>query len=188
MGHTDLPLSDRGRTDIAALLASAPEPPDFVLSSDLRRASASAAVLADHWGTEVRADPRLREVNFGEWENRTWDELAQRDGARLERWMRDWTQRRPPGGESFLDVAARVSGWVADRRAEGWESQGAIVVVAHAGSIRALLCELLDVPVARAFAFAVDHAHVTGLDLGPAMGNLVFSNQPTLTPAQARGR
>lgn len=100
VGHTDPPLSEQGRADIAALLACGHERPALLLSSDLRRAYQSAEILAAHWGLRVFTDARLREINFGEWENRRWRDVERDDGARLGQWMRHWTRRRAPGGES----------------------------------------------------------------------------------------
>jgi broad specificity phosphatase PhoE len=71
--------------------------------------------------------------------------------------MRDWIGTRTPGGESFADLVARVSGLL-----EEWQGRrmptGTVLVVAHAGSIRAILCRLLEVPLHRAFQFEVLHA------------------------------
>jgi broad specificity phosphatase PhoE len=137
-------------------LRSGLEPPALLLSSDLRRARQSAEILAAHWGIEVVTDARLRELHFGEWENRRWADLEREDGARLGRWMRNWTRTRTPGGESFADLVVRVSGLLAE-----WQERkatGTILMVAHAGSIRAILCRLLEVPLQRAFQFEVLHA------------------------------
>jgi broad specificity phosphatase PhoE len=164
VGHSDPPLSEQGRKDIAALLTSGLDRPALLLSSDLRRASESAEILAAHWGIEVVTDARLRELHFGQWENRTWTQLEREDGARLGRWMSDWTTTRTPGGESFADLAARTTEWLAE-----WQNSrvtgGTTLVVAHAGSIRAILCRLLRVPLEQAFEFEVPHARVTCLDI-----------------------
>jgi alpha-ribazole phosphatase len=177
VGHTDPPLSERGRADIAALLTSDPEPPVLLLSSDLRRASQSAEILAAHWGIEVVTDARLRELHFGEWENRTWTDLEREDRARLGRWMRDWTSARPPGGESFADLVARVSELLAEYQGRTMAT-GTIVIVAHAGSIRAVLCRLVNVPLDQAFQFEVQHARVRGLDLCDASPRLICQMVP----------
>lgn len=165
VGHTDPPLSGQGRKDIAALLTSGLEPPALLLSSDLRRASQSAEILAAHWGIEVVTDARLREVHFGEWENRSWTDLEREDSARLDRWMRDWTTTRTPGGESFADLVARTTRWLVEWEESGRMAAGTTLVVAHAGSIRAILCRLLRVPLDQAFEFEVPHARVTCLDI-----------------------
>lgn len=183
MGHADPPLSDRGRADVAALLASMPERPDLLVSSDLRRARESAEIVGAHWGMEVVVDSRLRELHFGEWEGRSWTELEQTDGARLGRWMRDWAREPVPGGESFLDLVGRASRWL-EEWAENSKAAGDTLVVAHAGSIRAILCRLLGVPIERAFDFDVSHARVTGLDFRGGRPDLICSNAAV---AHARG-
>lgn len=175
IGHADPPLSERGRTAIESLLATAGERPTRLVTSDLRRARASADILASRWNLEPVLDPRLRELDFGEWERRTWQELEREDPERLDRWMRDWTRTPAPGGESFVDLMARVSEWLEDwDRSAGGE--GTTVVVAHAGSIRATLCRLLGVPLEEAFGFPVDHARVTALTLWGAAPTVICRN------------
>jgi alpha-ribazole phosphatase len=184
VGHADLPLSGQGRIDIGALVRTRRERPDVLVSSDLRRARESAEILAARWGMEVVVDSRLRELHFGEWEGRTWKELEQGDGARLDRWMRDWTKERAPGGESFADLVTRISRWL-----EEWTERSQAVdetlIVAHAGSIRAILCQVLGVPLERAFEFDVDYARATCIDVRGATPSVVCLNSDTLPGAPA---
>ena len=175
VGHADPPLSPEGSVMVEQLVASMDEPPARVVGSDLARARASAGLFADRWGIEPKSDPRLREMDFGEWENRTWQELEQHDGARLDAWMRDWVRVPAPGGESFTDLMARVRGWL-DDRSEATDELDSTVVVAHAGSIRAILCVLLAVPMEEAFGFEVDYARVTGVSVLNGTAELICSN------------
>jgi alpha-ribazole phosphatase len=77
-------------------------------------------------------DARLSELAFGEWEGRPYAEL-ERDAAFV-RWMSDWREAAPPGGERLAELAARVLAWRADviARSEG------LLALTHAGVIRAL--------------------------------------------------
>jgi alpha-ribazole phosphatase len=174
IGHSDPALSSQGRAEIEALLSTVAERPARLLTSDLRRARESAAILATRWGMEVLTDARLRELDFGEWEGRTWQDLEREDGDRLETWMRDWIGTPAPGGESFADLVERVSLWLAD--SQGDEAAGTTIVVAHAGSIRAILCRLLGTPLEDAFGFDVGHGKVTGLALEGAEATLICRN------------
>jgi broad specificity phosphatase PhoE len=85
---------------------------DRVLTSPLFRARETAALLAR--GVPVEADPRLREMDYGDWEGRTYPEIQATDGAR----RRDWEQAPDvipcPGGESATDVARRIRGFLVD--------------------------------------------------------------------------
>lgn len=169
IGHTDVPLSDAGRAQCATLAAAwSPPAATLVWCSDLARASESAALLVSAWGARVTAmhvEPRLRECAFGEWDGRTWDELASSDGARLDAWMHDWTSVAPPGGESLPDLSARA---VEMLHRIVHSEQSSHVVVAHAGVLRAMLCHVTGSPHASAFTWAMPHAHVSALTLRPA--------------------
>ena len=85
---------------------------DRVITSPLFRARETAALLAR--GVPVEADPRLREMDYGDWEGRTYADIQAFDGAR----RRDWEQAPElipcPGGESGNDVAKRVQAFLVD--------------------------------------------------------------------------
>lgn len=170
VGHTDLPLAPGAHDALAQLAAEWPSPhPARIVSSDLTRARASAAVVAEVWGaaTSISVDARLREMDFGAWDGRTWAHVERDDSARFGAWMAEWQDARTPGGEGFGDVIARATAWlyeaVASARAAGVAE---VVVVAHAGSIRALLVEALGLPRQRAFQLRVEHARVSVLYVG----------------------
>jgi len=176
VGHCDLALSTAGERAIERLAGSWPEPSPHVYASDLARTSASAHALARRWGREVHEDARLREMNFGAWDGRPWAELERDDGERFAAWTGDWVRVPAPGGESFSDVIARMAAWFDEVRA-AIETRGEpAVVVAHAGSIRALLCHLLAWPPERAFQLRVDHARVSAVRVGGTGVELLFLN------------
>ena len=171
VGRTDAALSRAGAAPLHALRDGWREAPGRVIASPLARARESAAVLAERWSLHVEAEPRLAEMDFGEWDGRTWDDIEQADGGRLAEWMSAWVSVPAPGGESFADVVARVSEWAGELpRAES------TLVVAHAGSIRALLCTLLELPLDAAFRLRVDHARVSAVRLGSRGCELLFLN------------
>ncbi|HLM67552.1 MAG TPA: histidine phosphatase family protein [Longimicrobium sp.] len=171
IGRTDAPLSEAGASSIRRLASAWAHPPDRLIASGLARAHSSAAVLADAWNLPVKTEPRLGEMDFGAWDGRTWAELEAADGARLAEWMGAWVTVPAPGGESFGDVAARVRAW-ADELPRG----GSAAVVGHAGSIRALLCTLLELPLDAAFRLRIDHGRVSAVRLGAHGCELLFLN------------
>ena len=107
-----------------------------VVSSPLQRARATAAAAADALGLPVDVDDDLIETDFGEWEGLTFLEAAQRHPDVHGAWLRD-TGLRPPGGESFDDVALRVQR--ARDRIIAAHGAGTVLVVSHVTPIKTLL-------------------------------------------------
>jgi alpha-ribazole phosphatase len=102
-------------------------------------------------GTPLKIDERLREMDHGEWEGRSWKEIEGTDGDRLTAWMADWIGGRPPGGESLGEIEHRVAAWLADLGPEP------VVAVAHAGVIRAMWVLLEGLSWPEAIARDVQH-------------------------------
>lgn len=169
IGWADAGLSEGGAEALRWLAGTwSGPPPARLVSSDLARAAASAAVLAQTWTKapeiedEIEQEKRLREMHFGRWEGQSWADIEAADGERLAAWMGDWVDAPTPEGECFADVAARVGAWLQDVR-EACAEKEHVVAVAHAGPIRAALCHALQAPLARAFHLHVDHARVSTL-------------------------
>ncbi len=178
VGQLDLPLSVQGARNVEALAASwQGPPPDRLFASDLKRAAESARILGRRFGIDPEIGPvidaRLREVSFGDWEGRAWDEIYVSDRERYESWSERWWDQAPPGGESFTDLGARVLAWY---REQG-EEDSVSVVVAHGGSIRALLVELLAIPRERAFELALSPARVSAVEVEEGRCELLFLDQ-----------
>ncbi len=146
----------------AALLALGAE---RVLSSDLRRTREPAADL----GLPHLILPGLREQSFGAWEGLRWqDNPAARD------FLAEPVHAVPPGGESFAACAARAEAALAG----AWDGRPTLVL-AHAGSLRAILGAWLGLDLARRLDLAWDHDGLTCLEVY-AHGRAVlrFHNQP----------
>lgn len=113
--------------------------------SPLRRcAQLSQALHALRPDLQFTQDPRLREMEFGDWEGRPWDAI---DPAALQAWTDDFAQHRPGGGESVHGFMVRVTQAWNDTRAAGADA----VWITHAGVIRAAaLLYTGQVPVTRA--------------------------------------
>lgn len=181
VGQVDPPLSQAGRRAVHRLGKTwQGTPPEHLVTSDLRRARASAEVLAELWSTEARVDPRWREMDFGRWDGREWEEIHATDEQRLARWGEEWERRGPPGGESFHDLVRRVSGWYDDWRATG--PPASTVVVAHSGAIRALLTLLLDLSREEIWQVSIQTARVTSVELAAGGPHLLALDASAFPP------
>ena len=189
-GRRDVALSDEGRAAARALgaalarhVAADGEAPARWFSSPSGRARGTAGTLRaaiGHAARPLAIDDRLVELDFGDWEGSGWGRVHRQHGAALARWGEGWIERGPPNGESFRAQTRRCAAWYADafgeRRldtagatgvsgADGADG-GASVVVTHGGCVRALLCLLLDRPLAEAPRFVVEPASVYRLERG----------------------
>ena len=131
-GTRDVPLSTQGR----AVAAGWRVPPDLAefawMSSPLARCCETARLMGF---TQAVAEPRLVEMDWGQWEGRLIDDLRAELGAEMANNEADGLDFRPDGGESPRDVRDRVGKWAAGI-GKAAQPTGA---VAHQGIIRALL-------------------------------------------------
>jgi alpha-ribazole phosphatase len=163
IGHLDVPLSPGGEAQCAAQarrLASLRI--DALYSSDLERARRSAEIIGAPHGLTPRPLPALREMAMGRWEGLTADEIRAREPEAFSDWMTRIGEFPFPGGESLPDLLARA-GPAFDRIVAG-ASDGAIAIVAHGGTNRALLCRALGLPLERLLALGQDYGALSVLE------------------------
>lgn len=114
--------------------------PVKVVSSSLARAQQTAAPVAAAYGVQVEPDPAWDELSFGEWDGQRGDDLRQRFPDEMLRFWGDETFR-PPGGESHIELHARVR-QAFDLLLDGG---GTTVVVAHWGPIMSCIAAVLGI-------------------------------------------
>ncbi len=163
IGHLDVPLSTRGEEQCRAQAArlSAIELA-AVFTSDLSRALRSGEIIGAPHGLPPQPLPALREMNMGQWDGLTADEIERREPAAFAQWMARIGEFPFPDGESLGDVLARA--WPAVEAIVAAHAGRAVAIVAHGGTNRALLCRMLGVPLARILAFGQDYAAVNVLE------------------------
>jgi alpha-ribazole phosphatase len=94
-------------------------------------------------------DDRLKEMNFGDWEMKAWNDIDKTD---LNKWMENFVEEVVPGGESFEQVYARIRTFLFYLKVHPLlKGKEKMALVAHSGSIRALLCHLNKIPLDKAF-------------------------------------
>jgi alpha-ribazole phosphatase len=139
-GHSDPDLNAQGRMQLTSLAHGlSGEPLDIVYSSDLRRASATARAIAAVREIPQVVRPALREIDFGQWEGMSWEQIEQMDPAYARKWMGRYPHLPAPSGESFQAFEARVLEEV-KFLLDG--NRGPIAVVTHGGVLRVVLRHL----------------------------------------------
>ncbi len=147
-GQTDMALAQSFADDARELKQKLPElaPDCSVFSSPLTRCLQLAQTLSN----SVTTDGRLLELNFGDWEGRRFDDI---EPDVLKHWTEHFVQTAPPKGESFEDLYRRTGSFWQDLLATHTEQ---VLVVTHAGAIRALLARILTLPLANAFQLRIN--------------------------------
>jgi probable phosphoglycerate mutase len=156
IGQTDLPLSALGKCQARKWHDLFNEIPlAAIVSSDLSRSRETAAIIAGKRGIPTVAKPGFREISLGSWENMPFAALQENAAEAFRKRGKAIDTHRPPGGESFLDLQQRA---VATFYYTVAETSGNVLIVAHAGLNRVILCHLLGMPIANLFRLGQDHA------------------------------
>jgi alpha-ribazole phosphatase len=154
-GRLDVRLSPRGHRQAQALARGlADHPLAAVYASPLSRALNTARPIAAEQGLEPLVVDALRELDFGEVEGLSYDEIAAERPDLYRAWMEEPAGVRFPGGEALADLCARVLPVLAQLRAR--HEREAVAVVAHGGVIRVGLAEALG--LADTALFRLDQA------------------------------
>lgn len=161
-GGLDDPLSETGWAQLRAVTEQGRDW-TAIVSSPLRRCREFAAELAAERDLPHRVIDELHEIRFGDWEGRTTESLwaNPEDRAVLQAYWNDGINCPPPGGERLDHFAERVAcGWekLLDEYAEGH-----VLVVAHGGTNRTLMCNALGLPVTAQWGFEVPYACLSRL-------------------------
>jgi len=172
-GHCDVPLADTFAAEAALLKTKLPpaSPAGFQVYSS---PSTRCLALAAEFSPALTLDERLREMNFGRWENSLWAELPR---AETEPWMADYVTLAPPGGETFGMVQERAATFLNELIADAGVGSAPLLVFSHGGTIRALICHCLEIPLRNAFQLRIDYASVSTLLLEHGKFNLLSLNK-----------
>ncbi len=147
-GQADPPLNDTGRAQAQQIaLELQPLKLDALVCSDLRRARETAEIVAAALGLRVALEPRLREVNLGDWQGLHLDEIRARWPDQIRQWLESPLAARPPNGESIRELADRVLAAVRDIAAQYADRR--VGIVAHELPIAVLVAHVTGTPLDR---------------------------------------
>ena len=165
-GSSDVRLSASGLRQADRLRRRlADETIDAVYSSDLGRALVTAETIASKRQLEVVTCAELREIDFGKFEGLTFAEVNQLhpEVAKL------WAERNPslkfPGGESIDRFSKRIGKFL--ERLKQHSPEETLLIVAHSGSLRTLMCLLLGIELRHRWQFQLNLGSLSILESYP---------------------
>jgi probable phosphoglycerate mutase len=148
---------------------------DAVYASDLFRTQTTAKAIYEPKGLRLNTVPALREVNMGEWEDRTWGELNMVDRERLDLFNATSPDWQAPGGDSFESLRSRVGDAIIEL-ANQHDGQ-TIAMFCHACAIRNTLCRFRGLSVEEsADAPSSDNTAVSLLEIEGDKVRVVFQD------------
>ncbi len=166
-GHSDVKLSALGIRQAEGLRDRlSAEQIDAIYSSDLKRALVTAKTIASGRQLAVITCAELREINFGKIEGLNFEEISQLFPEFAAKWrlQRD-INLEFPGGESFNELNSRVSSF-ADRLRRHTDGE-VVLVVAHAGVLRTLICQLMGIELRCIYQIRLDLASLSIVETYP---------------------
>jgi alpha-ribazole phosphatase len=172
-GSTDICLSDRGRLQSSAVAAAIHAyHPERYFCSPLQRCFETLHPIAD---AKIEILHDLREVDFGSWEKKTFEEIQAIDPAAVNQWAEFDPAFAFPEGErlgDFLERIRRVASFMAS------VPEQTVLAVTHAGVIRSLICHYLGLSPRNYVLFNVDYCSLTVLEIFEDKGVLLGLNYP----------
>ncbi len=154
-GSLDDPLSEQGWVQMNATLGEHC-PWQTIISSPLVRCSAFAQQLAQRHGLPLEIEKGLQEIHFGAWEGLRPNEI---DPTALTQFWNDPLNHTPPEAETLRDFAHRVEvAWNTVLRNYSGQQ---LLIVAHGGTIRALLSHVLGMPLTHTWRLDVPYAAIS---------------------------
>lgn len=154
-GRTDVPLAASFPTELAAIRQKLPVAFDAVYASPAKRCTQ----LAEQLASTFVIDDRLYELNFGDWEGKTWDSIPPDESKD---WMDDFVNVSTPNGESMIQMNERVAAFWTEL---AQKADKTVAVITHGGVIRLLTAAGRQLPLEKAFTIKVEYGDVVVVEL-----------------------
>ena len=173
-GHTiDDPLSEKGWQQMWKAIGE-DAPWDQIITSPLERCQAFAEALMDVYKVPCSTEEDFKEVGFGSWEGKTPDEIKASNLNEYDAFYHDPVNARPAGAEDLSAFIKRVSN-AYNKTIEKYDGKH-ILIVAHAGVIRAIIANALHAEPIGLYRIKVNNAGVSRLCHDQQGSHLLYHN------------
>ncbi len=150
-GQSDLDIADTFTSEVTEIHKKIPlQEISNIYCSPLKRCK----LLAETFDIPIIFDHRLKELNFGDWELKAWNDIHP---SELNPWMKDFVHAQVPNGESYVTLQKRILDFYDSLDHYAHEK---IVIVTHAGPMRALLSHIRRVALKDSFNIKIQYGEV----------------------------
>ena len=149
-GFSDVDLADTFEQEKDEVLKKVDSTNTVVYSSPLSRCTK----LAHYITSDFKIDDRIKELNFGDWEMKRWDDLSDPE---FDDWMNDYINYKCPNGESLLDMKSRVEAFYKEISSG---NNDRVIIVTHGGVIRLFNHLINGVALDKIFDIKIEYGEV----------------------------
>lgn len=175
LGHTEIDLSEKGLKQVERLaLALQDEKVSAIYSSPLRRTRQTADQIARFHHLGVVTDDALKEVDAGELDGLTFQEMMERYGGFLEEWMKGLPSLKMPGGESIAELQERT--WPAVERIVNDHPDAVVILVSHSFALLSIILRALGMSLSNFRRLRLNLASISILNFGKRGTSLLLFN------------
>lgn len=162
-GFTDIDLNPQGIEEakkVAKRLSF--EKIDMIYSSPLKRSLETAEIINETFNKKIHIRDCLKEINFGDWEGFTFDEIVSHYPELSEEWLSKPADMRPPNGENFRDLQERAINVL--HEIYDINKGKNVLIVTHGGLISVLVCHILKINIEELWKFISSNTGITILE------------------------
>lgn len=113
---------------------------DYIYVSPAKRTKETLDIINPLRDLKVQEDKRLMEVDFGDFEGKSYNELLRLYPTECEIWKDNWKEFAPPNGESYIQLYKRISSFMDDLLEKKYDK---VLIVSHSGAMRAIYSYVL---------------------------------------------
>lgn len=175
-GWNDVELNDRGIKEAERLREKlSGEKIDLIYSSDLKRCLQTSEIINSDHSVPIISSYGLREINFGAWQNISYEDIRSLYPEEYEKWKNDWLSYRIPGGESMIDFHERVTK-TTDEIIEVYKDKK-LLIVTHSGPVKCILSKYIGENITTHWHFQVSLGSLTRIEFVDGFAVLTDMNQ-----------
>jgi len=166
-GSTDIALSPLGMQQMKEaiqleMLQTAQAPWDRIISSPLQRCWRFAEYVSQQLDIPMEKENNLREIHFGQWDGLSAKDIEDQDPENFQRYIDNPLERTPPGGENIALFRSRIASTLEKIKQSHLDQR--ILLIAHSGVIRSILCDVLNAPATTLFAIHCPYASFSQIE------------------------
>lgn len=150
------------------------EPIEYIYTSDLMRCVETATIINEYHNIEICKDKKLREINFGIFEDKTYKEISRLYPNHRKNWIEQGIEFKMPEGENIDMMIERTIEVIDDIKKSHHKK---VLLVAHSGVIRGILSKFISGNIESYWKYKIDNCGITKIEVTDSFTVLTCMNK-----------